>query len=718
MSGRADATNRPRVLVADDDPMIGILAGEVLQQAGYDVTVVSNAAGVLTAFERGRPDIVMLDVEMPGGNGFDICEQIRRSPVGAHLPILMVTGLDDTSSIARAYAAGATDFILKPIHWPVLPHRIGFMVKAHQTNNALRSSEQRNQALLQAFPDWIYRVDGQGVVIEHISGNIDSRGTDFVGLRLEDSLPEDTARRARECMQMSAGTGAQQSYEFATGSGENQHTWETRLQLQSDGTYLFIVRDVSERTRAEARIQYLAYYDTLTGLPNRQLFVRELRRALRACERRQTGVALLFVDLDRFKRINDTLGHAVGDALLQAVARRLETSVRPTDVVARPAGSEDIAQIRVARLGGDEFVLMLADIHSPEEAAAVATRVRHALAEPFSAEGHQFVVTPSIGVSLYPADGTEIEDLLVKADMAMYDAKDQGRNRHVFFSDTMSGRSLDRLDLENEMRRGIAANEFTLQYQPKVDARTGAIGGVEALMRWHHPERGWISPGVFIPLAEETGMMLPLGDWAIGEACRQIGQWAGRGLGHVSIAVNVSTLQFSREDFVESVLATVREHGVNPARLELEITESLLMRDVDGIIDALRRLRNAGVRISIDDFGTGYSSLGYLKQFPVDTLKIDRSFVKDIQVSSDDAAICAAIIAMARELQLTTVAEGVEIVEQLEFLQRQGCNLIQGFLFSKPLPPAELEPLLRSGISMVDKRSARNQIQARVVGSH
>ena len=691
------AAPRPCVLVADDDPMVGILATETLQQAGFDVTLVSEGSAVLPAFDRKTPDIVLLDVEMPGANGFDICAAIRRRPAGAHLPIIMVTGRDDTESIARAYGAGATDFMVKPIAWPVLPHRVGFVIRAHQTTGALRESEDRTRALLQAFPDWVFRVSGEGRVLEHLSGDARSGGGKFVGAVLEDSLPADTARKAREAMQATLGSGGQQSYEFEAGTGPAQKVYETRVNLQPDSTYLFVVRDITDRKRAEARIQYLAYYDTLTGLANRQLFVRELRRAIRACERKASRVAILFVDLDRFKRINDTLGHAVGDALLQSVARRLETCVRPEDFVARPEQRDPPSQVRVARLGGDEFVILLTDIAAPAQAAAVATRVRHALAEPFSSEGRQFVITPSIGISLYPDDGIDIEDLLVKADMAMYEAKDQGRNRHTFFSNAMSDRSVGRLDLENDLRRAIELQQFALYYQPKVDAVTGEILGVEALLRWHHPERGWISPGTFIPLAEETGMMLPLGDWVIGEACRQIRDWGSRGLGHLCVAVNVSTMQFSRDDFIESVLGAVRLHGVNPQRLELEITESLLMRNIEEVTDSLRRLRNAGLKISIDDFGTGYSSLGYLNQFPVDTLKIDRSFVKDLQVSSDDAAICSAIIAMARELNLTTVAEGVELVEQLRFLRRQGCDQIQGFLFSKPLPAAELEELVRSG---------------------
>ena len=697
MSAKPEEIARARVLIADDDPMVGILATETLQQAGFDATVVSDGSAVLAAFDRHVPDIVLLDVEMPGANGFELCAAIRRRPQGVHVPIVMVTGRDDTDSISQAYAAGATDFMVKPIAWPVLPHRVGFVIRAHQTTHALRDSEARTRALLEAFPDWIFRISPEGRVLEHLSGNALSTGDKFVGTTLEESLPAETARKAREAMQAAMGDGAQQSYEFEVGSGTAKKAFETRINLQPDATYLFVVRDITERRRTDARIQYLAYYDTLTGLANRQLFIRDLRRAIRACERRKTRVAVLFVDLDRFKRINDTLGHAVGDALLQSVARRLEACVRPADVVARSGPAEDQAQVRLARLGGDEFVILLTDIVGPAEAATVATRVRHALAEPFSSDGHQFVVTPSIGIALYPDDGSEIEELLVKADMAMYEAKEQGRNRHTFFSQSMSGRSLDRLDLEQDLRRAIAVGEFALHYQPKVDAVTGTIDGVEALLRWRHAERGWISPGVFIPLAEETGMMLALGDWVINEACRQIRDWAGRGIEHLCVAVNVSTLQFSREDFVESILSAVRSNGVNPQRLELEITESLLMRNIEEVTDSLRRLRNAGLKISIDDFGTGYSSLGYLNQFPVDTLKIDRSFVKDLHLSSDDAAICAAIIAMARELSLTTVAEGVELVEQLEFLQKQGCNLIQGFLFSKPLPAAELEELVRSG---------------------
>jgi EAL domain-containing protein (putative c-di-GMP-specific phosphodiesterase class I) len=350
----------------------------------------------------------------------------------------------------------------------------------------------------------------------------------------------------------------------------------------------------------------------------------------------------------------------------------------------------------VARLGGDEFVVLLTGLSDEAQTAAVANRIRQSLAEPLDCGGHRLVVTPSIGIALYPQDGTDIEDLLVKADMAMYQAKDQGRNGYAFYGHSMAVRSLGRLELENDLRSAFQSGDFQIYYQPKVDLASDAIIGVEALLRWHHATRGWIAPDVFIPVAEETGLIAELGDWVIREACKQLNNWSNEGLGHLTVAVNVSVQQFARADFVESVLRTLWQYGVKPEQLELEITETLLMRNVDDTTACMKRFRAAGVTLSIDDFGTGYSSLGYLRQFPVDALKIDRSFVKDLHTSDDDAAICAAIIAMARELKLKVIAEGVANVEQLEFLRKHGCDQVQGYLISEPIPVAKLEQLLRT----------------------
>ena len=685
---------RRRVLIIDDDPAFTLLASETLQQAGFDATIASNSRDALCAFEREKPDLVLLDVELPGSNGFELCATLRLLSPGVDVPIVMVTGHDDTASIAQAYQVGATDFIHKPVLWPTLPHRVGFILRARDNMRALQLSEQKNRALLQALPDTIFIVGRDGVLLEHITGDDRRNGASLVGKQLEQILPAGVARAARQAV---GGISRSElsTYEFGYGRGKDQRSFEARLRPQSDGTLLIITRDTTERQKAKARIEYLAYYDILTGLPNRQQFVREAGGAIRAARQNGQMMALLYLDLDRFKRINDNLGHSVGDALLKNVARRLEQSARPPDTASPPADTERRAQARVARLGGDEFVVLLTGLSDEAQTATVANRIRHSLAEPLDCGGHRLVVTPSIGIALFPQDGTDIEDLLVKADMAMYQAKDQGRNGYAFYGHSMAVRSLGRLELENDLRSAFQNGEFQIYYQPKIDLASGKIIGVEALLRWQHATRGWIAPDAFIPVAEETGLIAELGDWVIHQCCKQLSAWDAEGLGYLTIAVNVSVQQFARADFVESVLRVLYQYGVKPEQLELEITESLLMRNVDDTTACMKRFRAAGVTLSIDDFGTGYSSLGYLRQFPVDALKIDRSFVKDLHTSDDDAAICAAIIAMARELELKVIAEGVANAEQLEFLRAHGCDQAQGYLISEPIPAAALEYLLR-----------------------
>jgi diguanylate cyclase (GGDEF)-like protein/PAS domain S-box-containing protein len=684
------------VLIVDDDPVFTLLAAETLQQGGFRVPVAHTRRSALELFESEKPDLVLLDVELPDASGFDVCARIRAMPAGVDLPIILVTGNNDTESIARAYEVGATDFINKPVLWPTLPHRVEFMLRARDNMRALRASEHKNRALLQALPDSIYIIDRDGVILDHITGSEPHSGDMLVGRGIETLLPADVAGSVRLSMGAASGDRELPAHEYEAGPDGNRRSFEARLRPQVDGAFLMILRDATERRRAEAQIEYLAYYDTLTGLPNRQLFIRDVSRAISAAQRAQKNVAVLYLDLDRFKRINDNLGHSVGDALLRSVARRLEHCLRPSDVIApATAGGADAGQI--ARLGGDEFVILLTDIADDRHISRVATRIQQTLCEPFECDGHRFVVTPSIGIAMYPQDGSDIEDLLVKADMAMYQAKDQGRNGHAFYGESMAVRSLGRLELEIDLRRAFDANEFQLYYQPKMDLATGMIVGVEALLRWHHSERGWIPPDKFIPVAEETGMIVAIGDWVIRETCKQIKAWTNTALEHLSIAVNVSVQQFAKEDFVDSVLRTLWQNGIKAHQLELEITESLLMRNVDDTTAALKRLGASGLTLSIDDFGTGYSSLGYLRQFPVDALKIDRSFVKDLPTSSDAAAICAAIIAMARELKLKVIAEGVETDAQLELLRNYRCDQAQGYLISKPISASELATLLQGG---------------------
>jgi diguanylate cyclase (GGDEF)-like protein len=683
------------VLIIDDDPAFTLLASETLQQAGFDARIATNSTDAIATFESDKPDLVLLDVELPGSNGFELCAALRLLSPGIDVPIVMVTGHDDTASIAQAYQVGATDFIHKPVLWATLPHRVGFILRARDNMRALQVSEQKNRALLQALPDTIFIVGRDGVLLEHITGDDKRDGASLVGKQLEQVLPAGVARAARQAVS-GISRSELSTFEFGFGRGTDQRSFEARLRPQSDGTLLIVTRDTTERQKARARIEYLAYYDILTGLANRQQFVREAGGAIRAAKQSGQMMALLYLDLDRFKRINDNLGHSVGDALLKNVARRLEQSTRPADVEAAPADGQGHRKARVARLGGDEFVVLLTGLTDEAQTAALANRIRQSLGEPLDCGGHQLVVTPSIGIALYPQDGTDIEDLLVKADMAMYQAKDQGRNGYAFFGHSMAVRSLGRLELENDLRSAFQNGDFQIYYQPKIELAGGKIIGVEALLRWPHATRGWIAPDAFIPVAEETGLIAELGDWVIRESCKQLNSWATQGLGHLTIAVNVSVQQFARADFVDTVLRTLWQYGVKPEQLELEITESLLMRNVDDTTACMKRFRAAGVMLSIDDFGTGYSSLGYLRQFPVDSLKIDRSFVKDLHTSDDDAAICAAIIAMARELKLKVIAEGVANVEQLEFLRRHRCDQAQGYLISEPVPVAALEQLLRN----------------------
>jgi diguanylate cyclase (GGDEF)-like protein len=668
-------------LIVDDDPLFTLLASETLRQAGFEPYVTDNAHDALQRLNAAKPDLVLLDVELPDGQGFDVCIRIRALPDCIDIPVVMVTGKHDTASIARAYEVGATDFINKPVLWGTLPHRIEFILRARDTLRALRVSEMKNRAMLQALPDAIYILDASGRIVEQITGRPQ-------GGQRQATMPEAAAFAAEVFIAERHAPGRLVTHEFQVRDGGDARFFEARMLAQLDGTFLIIIRDISERKAAEARIEYLAYFDTLTGLPNRQMLMREVNRTLAAAERSQKPAALLYLDLDRFKRINDNLGHSVGDTLLRDVARRLENCLREA---ASPDSSGAANSGMVARLGGDEFVILLTEVTDREHVSALVRQIEQALGQPFECDGHGFVVTPSIGIALYPQDGRDIEDLLVKADMAMYQAKDRGRNDHAFYGESMAIRALGRLELEGELRLAIERQDFELHYQPKMDLSRGCIVGVEALLRWPHRERGWISPEKFIPLAEETGMIGAIGDWVVREACRQIRAWENGPLKNLRIAVNVSVQQFSKGSFVDTVLRTLWQAGVKPQQLELEITESFLMRDVDTTRDALKRLGDAGLSLSIDDFGTGYSSLGYLRQFPVDALKIDRSFVNDLPGNSDAVAICAAILAMARELKLIVIAEGVETDAQLEFLRAHGCDQGQGYLISKPIRAHELE---------------------------
>ena len=456
------------------------------------------------------------------------------------------------------------------------------------------------------------------------------------------------------------------------------------------------VQDITERKHAEEKMHYLAMYDGLTGLPNRQLFHEQLEQVVARARRNGERVAAMFIDLDRFKRINDTLGHATGDMLLREVSVRLNNCVRTTDYVGL-ANEPITSEGHVARLAGDEFTVTLDALRDPQDAARVARRIIADLSRPFMLSGQEVVVTASVGIAVYPADGEEAEILLKNADVAMYQAKSLGRNTYQFFAGEMNSAAVERLRLENDLRRAMERGQLALHYQIKIDARDGGIVGVEALMRWRHPELGMVPPVRFIPIAEDIGLIVSLGEWVLEEACRQIKAWCDAGLPRVAMAVNLASPSFRQPDLVEKVASALRRHGVHPAELCIEATESILMRDADATMTTLKQLRELGVKLSIDDFGTGYSSLSYLRRFPIDQLKIDRSFVNELAVNNDDAAIITAIASLARSLNLDVVAEGVETVEQARLLAEQGCHIMQGYFFGKPVPAEDLTKLLEQG---------------------
>lgn len=435
------------------------------------------------------------------------------------------------------------------------------------------------------------------------------------------------------------------------------------------------LRYAIERKRSEQHIHQLANYDRLTKLPNRDLCQDRLRQSIAQASRQNTLVAVLFFDLDRFKVINETLGHGLGDQLLQHVAQRMKSSLRETDTV--------------GRLGGDEFVVILTGLTDTSDAARVAQNILNTLVRPITLNDHEVFVTTSIGISLYPNDATDVEALIQNADAAMYRAKEQGRNHYQFYTLDMNAKALERLNLENDLRHALERDEFLLHYQPLLDLSSHQIVGFEALLRWDHTDHGFISPVDFIPIAEETGLIMPIGEWVLDAACRQAKLWQDQGFGNANIAVNLSNRQFAQENMLETVTKALDGAGLGPEHLELEITESCVMENPDEAIVVLRQLNDMGIRISIDDFGTGYSSLSYLKRFPLDTLKIDRSFVNDITDDQDGAAIVEAILAMAHSLRLKVVAEGVETREQMAFLEAHNCDIIQGYLLSKPLSPAD-----------------------------
>ena len=463
-------------------------------------------------------------------------------------------------------------------------------------------------------------------------------------------------------------------------------------------TCLAPCQDITERTNAQKQIHNLAYFDLVTGLPNRAQLQEQLKNALSSAHRNQPKFALLFLDLDRFKQVNDMYGHHAGDELLKQVSERLTLVIRDSDSICR--GSEfslDAAEIKhtIARLGGDEFVVLLAHVNRPEDAARVAERIAESIRQPYRIGENDVSVTTTIGISVYPADGRDAETMMKHADVAMYHAKEQGRNGFQFYSRGIHEQALARFSMESELKVALEQGQLSLVYQPKIDLAMGSVVGVEALLRWEHPEKGMVSPAEFIPLAEETGLILPLGQWVLREACAEMQRWLEQGMAPLTISVNCSPVQFIRGNVIEDIEEAIRISGMDSKLLEIELTESLFLQNIDEGICMLNSMKELGIKIAIDDFGTGFSSLSYLKRLPVDKLKIDQAFVHDLSSDPRDAAIVSAIITLSHNLGLTVVAEGVESEQQLNILRSYGCDEVQGFFVGRPMDAADLEAWMK-----------------------
>jgi len=588
----------------------------------------------------------------------------------------------------RLHAAGAGEAVGS---WLDITELHGLQARLHEREQLLRK-------IIETEPECVKLLDPDGNILEINPAGLvmlqsDDPG-DVIGRPVERFVaPEYQSRLRAATQRVASGEPAILEMEIVGLKGRRRRVEQHAAPLYGhDGrirSILAVVRDISERADAESQVHYLAHYDLLTGLPNRALFRDRLLQAMAQAKRSDTLIAVMFLDIDDFKDVNDTLGHAVGDQLLKEIAQRIRSCMREYDTV--------------ARFGGDEFGIIQTDVQTVEAAADLAERVLGMLGEPFHIEGHEIHSGASVGMTIYPFDDAQADALLRNADMAMYKAKREGRNRFQFYVAELNEMVQRRAALERDLRIALQKQQFRLHYQPQLDLTTGRIVGVEALLRWRHPERGEISPAEFIPVAESSGLIMPIGDWVLRTACREARAWQDAGLPPVRVAINLSAMQFRHRNLLDTITSALAESGLEPRWLEVELTESLIMRDVRATIDTLQHLHELGVQIAVDDFGTGYSSLSYLTRFPVSKIKLDKSFVRDVD-KRDGAAIARTVIALGHSLNMKVMAEGVETEYQLRFLREHACNEVQGYYFSRPMSAGAIQRLLRGALPELEAR--------------
>lgn len=692
-----------RILIVDDEPRLCQSLKELLELNGYHCTAATAGDAAIRSLDEQRFDLLLLDIRMPDIDGHQVMDHIKLQRLS--VDVIVVSGETTFDEATWALQHGAHDFLRKPYVSEELLRSIENVlnkrrleVENRSIQNKLRDSEQRHRYFVDNSPDIIYMLDREGrfsFVNEKATSLLGYTREELIGKHYSDVVFQDDLDKVQFTFpEHRTGKRAAQDVELrlvrkngrlaATSSGSNTITVELNamgvysgqeIDKENDflGTY-GVIRDISERKAAEEIINYQLYHDLLTKLPNRVLFKDRLEIALSHAKRSGKMLAVMYLDLDGFKIINDSLGHLAGDELLQAVATRIHKCLRESDTL--------------ARVGGDEFNLLLPEITRREDAAKIARKIIENLRAPFVLDGQELFISVSIGIALHPDDGQDMDSLIRNADVAMYHIKGRGKNGFEFFNQEMVAKVCP-FTLESGLRRALDENQFSLLYQPQQDIASGEIVGMEALLRWRHPQQGLLAPSQFIPLAEETGVITDIGEWVMRAACRELARWREAGLTSMKMAINLSAVQLYRSDFVETVLEVLEKFRIPGNRLELEITENVLMQDMEHVVRKLDILASHGIGIAVDDFGTGYSSLGYLQSLPLSMLKVDRSFVQDIQSPKENNSIISAIVAMATGLGLNLTAEGVETDIQLEYLRSVGCPLAQGFLISPPLTSSQ-----------------------------
>jgi diguanylate cyclase (GGDEF)-like protein/PAS domain S-box-containing protein len=689
-----------RIVLVEDNAGDARLLREMLNEPAscrYELTHHESMEKAVTHLVANPVDIVLLDLGLPDAQGLGA---VRRAHAAApRVPLVVLTGLDDESLAAQALQEGAQDYLIKgQIDTRGLLRSLRHAIERKIMEEALFVEKERAQVTLNSI--------GDAVICTDISGNITFLNLEaeiMTGWLWQEAAGRPMAEVFRILDAMSRET-TPNPMEMAVGQDRIVHLPSNCILIRRDGFEIpiedcvspihdrqgqatgavIVFRDVSAARAMSLQMAHSAQHDFLTGLPNRMLVDDRINQAIAFARRHGNKLAVLFLDLDGFKHINDSLGHSTGDKLLQSIAKRLVDCVRGSDTVSRQ--------------GGDEFVVLLSDLAQPHDAIITVNRMLTMLTAPHSIDQHDLHVTTSIGVSVYPDDGLDAETLIKNADTAMYQAKENGCQSFQFFKPAMNVRAVERQSIEEGLRRALERQELALHYQPKINLWTGEITGAEALIRWTHPIRGPVSPAHFIPVAEECGLILPIGNWVLREACKQAREWVDAGLPLGTMAVNISAMEFRSENFLEGVFGVLQQTGLDPRCLELELTESVLMKRAGSAESILKTLRARGVQLAVDDFGTGYSSLSYLRKFPVDALKIDQSFVRQITTTPDETTIVTAVISMGRSLKLRVVAEGVETQEELAFLQAHHCDEAQGYYFSRPVLPKQFAKLLETGI--------------------